>query len=159
MPEKIDLPDGEWAEIRSETTGGDEKFYMVTRDKLIRANGTGKPGYTAPDPENPSVMKEFPAVEPELTAEDTYALLDAIVARLLLSSSVPGLVPWTADVRETTSSGIVRAVDAAVNKAVSEMFAGPKPTRSGTTSASTSGDDADAPRTEPTPEPSVTASG
>jgi hypothetical protein len=153
MPDKIDLGDGDYAEIRTELTGGDQKWYLILRGKLMRENGTAKPAYTEPDPANTARMREVPAVAAELTAEDNIALLDAVLGRLLVSWSLPQGLPWTSGMRDETDLDIMNALDDASLAASRRLMGiGPK-LRSFLTSASTSSTTAPAPRTEPTPEP------
>jgi hypothetical protein len=160
MPEKIDLPDGGWAEFRTELTGGDQKWFYVERDKLMRNNGTGKPARVEPDPGNPAVMLQVPAVPAELTAEDNFTMLDMTAARLLLSWSRPEPLPWTPAMRESVDLDTIDAIDGEVNKAFLRLQGvGPKPATTTPTSSATSPDDADAPPKEPTRKPSGTASG
>jgi hypothetical protein len=157
VPDKIDLPGGGWAEIRTELTGGDQKQYLIKQDELLRSNGTGTPAVTGPDPDNPAVMKTVPAVDPVLTTADNIAMLDEVAGWLILSWSRPEPLPWTPATREALPIEVVEAVDTAMLRA-SRRFLGlpPKQEPSGATSATTSKDDADAPRTAPPAQPSST---
>jgi len=153
MPDKIDLGDGEYAEIRTELTGGDQKWYLILRDKLRRENGTAKPATSGPDPANSAVMLEVPAVPAELLVEDNITLLDAVLGRLLTSSSRFAL-PWTPGMRDETDLDIVTALDEKGLEASNRLVGGgPKRNQSTPTSAPTSSTDASAPQPEQTPEP------
>ena len=160
MPDKIDLPDGGWAEIRTALTGGDEKWFYAERGKLIRANGTGKPARSEPDPDNTAVMKEYPAEPAYLTEDDTFTLFDMLIRRLVASWSLP-YPPgsWSAEIRDAADLDLTQALDEGVGRQMQRLQGmGPKPVRSGGTSAGTSAAGATAPLTVPTPEPSSTAS-
>jgi len=161
MPETIDLPDGHTAEIRVELTGADQRWFLIEREKLIRANGSGSPGKTEPDPDNPAIMKETPAVPADLTMEDNFTLLDMLAAKLLVSSTMPGVVPWTAATRDTMDLDVVDAIDVATIRQRSRLLGtGPKRRKNSAASATTSGaSEAAAPQPAQTPEPSSTPPG
>jgi hypothetical protein len=160
MSDKFDLPGNGWAEIRAELTGGDQKWFFCERDRLVRSNGTARPARSVPDPANTAVMMEIPAVPAELLSEDNFSLLDMLAGRLLISWSRTESLPWTPALREALPLEVVDAVDSEIIKAMRRLQGlGPKPQTSGGTSGSTSRDDAAAPQTGPTPEPSATASG
>lgn len=159
MPEKIDLPDGGWAEIRTALTGGDEKWFYAQRGELMRKNGTGKPARQEPDPDNTAVMKEYPAEPAYLTSDDTFALFDMLIRRLVISWSLPYLPSsWSAEIRDAADLDLTQALDEGIGKQMQRLQGmGPKPGRSGGTSAGTSQAAAAAPPTAPMPEPSSTA--
>jgi hypothetical protein len=166
MPETVDLPGEHHAEIRTDLTGGDQRWFYSERGKLARANGTAKPARTEPDPANPAQMKNYPAEPAYLTEDDNFAMLDALIARLMTSCTIPGIMPWKPLVkdaagnvtelgtRDTADLDLVDAIDAAIGTQMRRLqgIPDPKRARSGGTGGSSSPDDASAPPTEPTPE-------
>jgi hypothetical protein len=122
MPEKIDLPDGGWAEINTSLTGADQKWWNAEVARLEQANGSARPAYTAPDPDNPAQMKNYPAVEAKLTSDDSYTLYDELIARLVTSWSLP-FPPsgWNAERRDETDIDVVNALDAATRPQMRRM--------------------------------------
>jgi hypothetical protein len=137
MPEEIKLGNGDTATIRSDLTYSDRKWWRIEVDKTRRANGTGRPAETKVNPSNPAEMIEVPAVPPELTMEDNIVLVEALTARLLTASSVPGIIPWTPEAAEALSrSHGLEAVDAIEDAVIVQMnrlngVAGPKKASSG----------------------------
>jgi hypothetical protein len=159
MPETIDLGNGHTAEIRTSLTGLDQKEWYIERGRLLRANGTAKAARTAPDPDNTAVMKDYPAEPAWQTEDDTFALLDWLASRLLVSCTMPGILPWTAAVRDSADLDVVNAIDEAVTaQQLRIQGIGPKREKSGADSAGTSPAAAPSPLPAPTPEPSSTAS-
>jgi hypothetical protein len=154
MPERIDLgEDGEWAEIRTEFTGGDQKWYLILRDKLARENGTAKPGQSMPDPANPAVMLNIPPTPAELLPADNMDLLDGVLARFLTSWSLAPALPWSSAMRDVMDlDNVVLPLDGAALKVSRHLLGlGPKPTKSTPTSAGTSSGSAPASPAEDTP--------
>lgn len=159
MPETIELPDGHSAQIRTELTGADERWFLTEREKIMKANGTAKPAVTGPDPDNPAILKTTPAVPASITIEDSFVLFDMTIARLVTSCTMPGVLPWSAAVRDGLDLDVVNALDTAAGLAQRRMQGlGPKRPKTGPTSAASSSASATAPQTEPIPEPSGTAS-
>jgi hypothetical protein len=160
MPETIDLPDGHTAEIRAELTGGDQRWFYSERGKLARANGTAKPARTEPDPANPAQMKNYPAEPAYLLEDDNFTMLDNLIARLMISCTMPGIMPWSASVRDSLDIDAVDAIDGAIGTQMRRLqgIPDPKRARSGATGESISSGTAPAPQTEPTPETSTTPS-
>jgi hypothetical protein len=146
--------------VRTDLTGGDERSYYVERGKLVRNNGTGKPERTGPDPDNPAVMKTFPAEAAYLTEEDNFALFDWLIRRLVISWSLPyPPAEWSAEKRDAEDLDLTHAIDAAVTPYLRWIRGdGPKPAKTGSTSAATSSDTAPALPPMPTQAPSATAS-
>jgi hypothetical protein len=152
--ERIDLPGGESAEIRVSLTGADQRDFFVKRAKLTEANGTGSPARTEPDPGNPAQTRTVPAVPARLTVADNFALYDWMIARLVTSCTMEGVLPWkppvTADdgqvtepgTRDLTDLDVVNALDKAAIEQMNRLLgiAGPKrePASSGAGSATTS---------------------
>jgi hypothetical protein len=149
----LDLGEGDSAEIRDDLTYSDRKWWRILVDKTRRANGTGSPAGTKPDPANPAQMIDVPAVPAELTMEDNIVLVEALTARLLTASTVPGVVPWTPEAAEALSqSHGLEAVDAIEDAVIVQMnrlngTAGPKTGSSGG-SGSTSPDGTPSPLPE-----------
>lgn len=160
MNKEIDLGGGNRAEMRVDLTGGDQKRYLIRRDEMMRENGTAKPAESRPDPANPAVMLDIPAVPAYLTVADNIALLDHVLANLLVSWTLPEQLPWTEDFRETMDLDVVNALDAAA-MSVSRyiMGTGPKPTKTLPTSGDTSSGNAAASPEEPEATTSGTPSG
>ena len=165
MPETINLPGGYTAEIRTELTGADQVAYFTRRDELMQANGTARPAAMEPDPDNPAVMKEVPAVPARLTAADNFAIRDWAAARLLTSSTMPGLLPWRPPSRDDPGTraaldlDVVNPIDEAVDKQQLRMLGiSPKPAPP-STSTTTSPDNAPVSQTALPPPPSATAPG
>lgn len=167
----IYLPEGHTAEIRTDLTGGDQRWFFIQRDKLINASGTGKPARQEPDPANPAVMLDIPAEPAYLDVEGQFTLLDLVAGRLLVSSTMPGVLPWRLPVngpdgvqvapgtRDDLDIDAVNEVDDAVGKQMERLrgvTAGPKPKTNGPTSGATSTESASALPTEPTPATSST---
>jgi hypothetical protein len=166
LPETIDLGNGHTAEMKTELTGTIERDYYSFRDKLLRGNGTGKPARTEPDPDNGANLRVVPAIPPEQTIDDNFALLDWVAGQLLMSSTMEGIVPWKPYVAATETEpakpgtrdlidiDVVHAIDDAVGKQQRRIVGlGPKTKRTSGTSPTTSGSDAPAPLPEQTPEP------
>lgn len=152
MPDRTDLPGGGWAQWRTELTGGDQKWWLIERDKLMRANGTGRPARTEPDPANPAVMREYPAEPAEMTISDHLALLDALIARLMTAWSRPEPLPWTAAMREALPLEVVEAVDGeAIRQRMRLQGIEPPKRASSGGSSETSSPAAAAPPQEPEP--------
>lgn len=156
MPETIPLGNGHEAVIRTELTGGDQKWFLIQSGKLRRANGTGRPARSEPDPDNSAVLKDYPAEPAYLTEEDSFTLFDMLLARLLVSCTMPEVMPWTAEVRDVLDLDVINAIDEPIGEAMNRLrgVAAPKK-KSGDTSATTSPDAAPAP-TDTTPPPSTT---
>lgn len=153
----INLPGGHTARFRTALTGGDQKWFYIERDKLMRANGSGKPASVEPDPANPAALIEVPAVPPSLTVEDNFTMLDRLIGRLMTSWSRPEPLPWTGALRDGLDLEVIDALDNAVAIQMRRLQGiGPK-SRTAPTSATTSGEDAPAPHPAPTAEPSSTA--
>ena len=167
MPETIDLPGGHTAEIRTELNGADQVAYFTRRDELMQANGTARPAVMEPDPDNPAAMKEVPAVPARLTAADNFAIRDWAAARLLTSSTMPGLLPWRPPSRDDPGTraaldlDVVNVIDEALDAQQLRLLGvGPKPAPARpSTSTTTSPDSAPAFQTGPPPPPSATAPG
>lgn len=154
MPERFDLgEEGQWAEIRTELTGGDQKRYLILREKLARENGTARPGETKPDPANPAVMLNVPPTPAELLAEDNIDLLDDVLARFLTAWSLPQTLPWTPAMRDVMDlDNVIQPLDEAALKISRRLLGlGPKQTKSTPTSADTSSESAPASPAEDTP--------
>lgn len=144
--EKIDLGGGEWAEIRTDLTRVDRKWWRRRIDEVRRSNGTAKPAYTGPDPDNPAQLREVPAVEGYITPDDDTMLKDELTAKLLIGWSLPQ--PWSSEYADTWDLDTFDALDDAVIVQMRRLQGlAPKKTTSAT-SASTSPDGAGAPRTE-----------
>ncbi len=168
--ETVPLPDGKSAEIRTSLTGADQRWFFVTRDRLMQANGTGKPARQELDPDNPAVMIDLPAEPAYLTVEDNFRMIDLVAGRLLVSSTRPGIVPWVPPkkgkdgqpdepgTRDTTDLDVVNAIDNALAPLMDRLRGVvPKTRTTGPTSADTSTQSAAAPQAAPTPAPSSTA--
>jgi hypothetical protein len=148
MTEKIDLPGGGWAEIRTALTGGDQKWWFIAVDEAKRGNGTGKPAWTGPDPDNPAVLKDYPAVPAELTTADNFNLYDQLIVRLVTGWSLPFKPSaWSAEKRDTEDLDVINALDTAITAQMRRLQGiVPKPGTSSTTSASSPPDGASAHR-------------
>lgn len=159
--ERCPLPGGFHAEFRVSLTGADQKWFYSQRGRLMRENGTGKPARSEPDPANPAQLKTYPAEPPYLTEDDNFTMFDMLTARLMVSCTMPGLMPWTGEVRDTADLDVVEAIDAAVLTQMRRLQGIPAPKRepSGGTGGSSSPEAADAPQAEPTPETSTTLPG
>lgn len=150
MTDVIPLGNGDSAEIRDDLTYFDRKWWRILVDQRRRGNGTGSPARMEPNPANPAEMTEVPAVPAELTMEDNIALIEALAARLLTGSTVPGIIPWTPEAAEGLSrSHGLDAVDAIEDAVITQMnrlngIAAPGKENSGG-SASTSQDDTPSP--------------
>lgn len=160
MPETIDLGNGHSAEVRTDLTGGDQRWYYSERGKLARANGTAKPARSEPDPANPAQMKNYPAEPAYLLEDDNFAMLDMLISRLMISCTLSGVMPWSAAVRDSLDLDVVDAIDSAIGTQMRRLQGIPDPKRakSGATGESTSSAAAPAPQTEPTPGTSSTPS-
>ena len=143
MPEKVDLGNGDWAEVNTEVGYSDRKWWRIRIAEVKKAKGVAGPQYE-PDPANPAVMREVPGSAVELSMEDNIGLVEDLTARLLVASSVPGLVPWTPEAAEALShSHGLEACDAIENAVIEQMnrlngVAAPKPATNGGGSADTS---------------------
>ena len=158
MPDKIDLPDGGWAQFRTALTGADRKWWRLRIDEVKRTNGTAKPAYHGPDPDNPAVMKDVPAADGYLRTEDDIALVEEVTARLLESWSLPHQLPYTAATGDLLDLDVFNAIEDATLAQVRRLNGLiPKPPRTSGTSATTSGDGAPAPPPVPAEPPSGTA--
>lgn len=164
MPEKIDLGNGDWAEVNTDLGYQDRRWWRIRVDEARRAKGGTGPQFE-PDPANPAVMREVPGSSSELTMADNIGLIEELTARLLTSSSVLGLVPWTPEAAEALShSHGLDACDAIEDAVIVQMnrlngIAAPKPATNGGGSAGTSPDGTPSLLPEPTPGPSSTPAG
>jgi hypothetical protein len=160
MPETVDLPDGHSLVIRTDLTGGDQRWYYSQRGQLARANGTAKPARSEPDPANPAQMKNYPAEPAYLLEDDNFAMLDMLIARLMISCTMPGIMPWSESVRDSLDLDVVDAIDSAIGTQMRRLQGIPDPKRakSGGTGESTSSAAAPALPTEPTQGTSSTPS-
>lgn len=175
--EQVDLGNGQSAEIRTSLTGGDQRDFLAFRAKLAEANGSGSPARSEPDPDNPAMMRTVPAVPARLTVEDNFAVYDWLVDRLVVSCTVPYVLPWRPPAvaedgtvkdpgsRDETDLDVVNALDKAVIEQMNRLLgiAGPKPPTAGARSETTStGGTATEPGpapAEPAQEPSSTPTG
>jgi len=174
MTDTIDLPGGHSAQLRTDLNGGDQRWFLVEREKLILSNGTGKPARQEVDPDNPAVLMSVPAEPAYLTMDDNITMLDMVAGRLLVSATLAGMLPWRLPVRDQAGNitgpgtrdeldlDVVNIVDDALGKQMDRLrgvTAGPKPKPSGPTSASTSTESAPALLTAPIPATSSTPPG
>jgi len=122
MTDEIPIGNGDTVTIRDDLTYFDRKWWRILVDKRRRENGTGKPARTEPNPANTAELIEVPAVPPELTMEDNIALIEALTARLLSGSTVPGIIPWTPEAADALSrSHGLDAVDAVETAVIRQM--------------------------------------
>lgn len=161
MSAKVDLGNGDWAEVNTEVGYADRKWWRIRIAEVKKARGVTGPQYE-PDPANPAVTREVPGSAVELSMEDNLGLVEDLTARLVVASSVPGLVPWTPESAEALShSHGLEACDAIEEAVIEQMnrlngITAPKPATNGAGSADTSpGSTASLPPA-PTPEPSST---
>lgn len=162
MAEVVDLGNGDSAEVRTDLTYADRKWWRIRVDTVRRANGTGKPAETKVNPDNPAEMIDVPAVPAELTMADNIGLVEELTARLVCGSTVPGLCPWTPEAADALSvSHGLEACEAVEDAVITQMnrlngVAAPKPRTTGGGSATGSSDGPQSPLPAPTPEPSTT---
>jgi hypothetical protein len=160
--EVVDLGQGDYAEVNTDIGYQDRRWWRIRVDKVRRAKGAGRGPQMEPDPDNPAVMREVPGSSAEFTMEDNIGLIEELTARLLVASSVPGLVPWTPEKAEELShSHGLEACTAIEDAVIAQMnrlngIAAPKPQTSGGGSGSTSGDASPSPLPAPTPPSSST---
>jgi len=142
MSEKIDLGNGDWAEVNDDLGYADRKWWRIRVANARRAKAAGE------------------AEAPELSMEDNIGLIEELTARLVTGSSIPSLVPWTPDAAEALShSHGLEACDKIEDAVIEQMnrlngVAAPKQQTTGTGSAGTSSDGTPSPHPEPMPEPS-----
>lgn len=166
MNDTIDLGNGHTAELRTGLTGGDQRWFFIERDRLIQGNGTGKPARQELDPDNPSVLLDIPAEPSYLRVEDNFTMIDLVAARLIVSTTMPGIMPWLPPengepgTRDTIDLDVVNAIDNALAGPMDRLRgAAPKRPATGPTSADTSTESAAAPPMVPMPARSSTAPG
>lgn len=163
--EMVDLGNGHKAEFRTSLTGGDQRDFFAFRVKRAEANGTGSPARSEPDPDNPAVMREVPAVPARLLVDDNFAVYDWLIDRLTVSCTMDGILPWKPHVaaadgsvtepgsRDVTDLDVVNALDKAALEQQGRLLGvtGPKqePASSGAESGTTSADATDS--AEPVP--------
>ena len=147
MPEKIDLPNGDWAEVNTDIGYYDRKWWRI---KVAE------------------VRKKAAAAEPdadEVPMADNIALIEELTAKLVTASSIPGLVPWTPEAAEALShSHGLEACTAIEDAVIAQMnrlngIAAPKPQTSGGGSSTGSSDEPLSLLPEETPESSSTPPG
>jgi hypothetical protein len=105
-------------------------------------------------------MKDYPAEPAYQTAEETFALFDLFIRRLVVSWSLPyPPADWSAEKRDAEPLELTKALDEAIGPYLGWIQGtGPKPTTNGATSGTSSADTAPALPPMPTPQPSATAS-
>lgn len=159
MAVKVDLPQGDWAEVNDDLGYLDRKWWRVAVDKAKRAKGGGTGPRLEPDPANPAVMREVPGSAADLTMADNIGLIEQLTARLVVASSVEGLVPCTPDALEALAhSHGLEACDAVEDAVITQMnrlngVTAPKPATSGDGSGTGSSDESPSPLPEQTPGP------
>lgn len=155
--EKIDLGNGEYAELRTDLTRADRRWWQSRVDEVRRSNGTAKPQKMEPDPDNPANLRTIPAEPGYLRPEESMQLTDELTARLLVSWSLPE--PWSPAYADTLDLDMFDALDEAVTIQMNRLNGIAPKKKTSTISTGTSPDPAPAPRTEQTPKRSGTASG
>lgn len=153
MAEKIDLGSGDWAEVNNDLGYNDRRWWRIRLAEVRKAETAARPA------------AEGQESAPDLSMAANLGLIEELTARLVVASSVPGLVPWTPEAAEALShSHGLEACDAIEDAVITQMnrlngVATPKPRTSGGGSGSGSPDAPQSPLQEPTPDPSTTPSG
>jgi len=142
MAEKVDLGNGDWAEVNDDIGYNDRKWWRI---KVAEARKAEAAARTAD-------------AEADLSMAGNIGLIEELTTRLVTSSSVPGLVPWTPDAAEALShSHGLEACDAIEDAVIAQMnrlngVAAPKPQTNGGGSGTGSSDGPQSLPLEPTPE-------
>ena len=150
MPEKISLPNGDWAEVNDDLGYQDRRWWRIRVAEVRKAEAAARPQADGQD------------AAPDLSMAGNIGLVEELTARLVVASSVPGLVPWTPEAAEALShSHGLEACDAIEDAVIAQMnrlngVAAPKPQTNGDGSAPGSSDAPPSPLPGATPEPSST---
>lgn len=152
--EKLDLGNGDWAEVNTDLGYQDRRWWRIRVAEVRKAEAAARP---------PAADGQESA--PDLSMAGNISLIEELTARLVVASSVPGLVPWTPEAAEALShSHGLEACDAIEDAVIGQMnrlngVAAPKPPTSGGGSVSGSSDGQPSPLPDATPEPSSTQPG
>ena len=151
MPDKIDLGDGEWAEVRTgrEVTGEDRDEWLLAIDDARQEKGPAV--QYKPNPENPAEMIEVPG-DRSLSLRDQLKIRDMLTARLVTSWSFPQ--PYSRQARSQMSLAACKKLDAVIEAQAARFTDdGPDPKEATTPiSVTTSRDAGETPQGEPVPE-------
>jgi hypothetical protein len=96
MTTRIDLPDGEWAELKDigQLTGADQDVAFDTWDRLMEGKPQPEP---QPDPANPAVM--LPAPPRRFSNADGREMRDVVLGLAVTAWSFDVPLPYTAESR------------------------------------------------------------
>lgn len=146
MATRIDLPNGQWAEVKGpdDLTGADIDDYEEFLEK-VREDALGPELPPEPDPENPAVMKT-PERKGSFTAVHTHQIRDKILGLAIAAWSFDLPLPYTAESRPVLSGRVCRMLDKAgapagslLNNAEEEIEPDPKPESGSTGTDGSSG--------------------
>ena len=152
MAEKVDLGQGDWAEVNTDIGYNDRRWWRIRLAEVRKAEAAARPAADGQDS------------APDLSMEANLGLIEELTARLVVASSVPGLVPWTPEAAEALShSHGLEACDAIEDAVIAQMnrlngVSAPKPQTSGGGSGSGSSEGQQSLLPEQTPELSTTPS-
>lgn len=159
MPTRIDLPNGQWAELKGpdDLTGADIDAYEEFLER-IREEALGPELPPEPDPENPAVMK-VPERKGKFGVAQTHRIRDEILGLVIEAWSYDLPLPYTAASRTGIGARACRKLDeaggpagAVLNNAEEEIEPDPKP-ESG--SAGTDGSTDTSPENTESPLPDI----
>ena len=157
MTTRVDLPNGQWAEVKDpdDLTGADIDTYEDWLD-AYREEVLGPPPAPEPDPENPAVMRTPPR-RGNFTAAETHRIRDKILEVTVTAWSYGLPLPYTTEARASLPGRACRKLDeaagpagAVLNNAEEEIEPDPKP---GSGSAGTGGSTGTSPENTESPLP------
>jgi hypothetical protein len=154
---RVDLPDGQWADIRdvSTLTGADQDEYQDAVDEALRARQRQADAEAAAAPANPAMMPD-PAdgtARPRagLANADVRGLRDLVMGKMITAWSFPLDLPYTTASRSSLPVYACNALQDAVTPHVGALNGeGPKQ-ETGPGSATTSPGTSSSPLPEPPP--------
>lgn len=146
MATRIDLPNGQWAEVKGpdDLTGADIDDYEEFLEK-VREDALGPELPPEPDPENPAVMKT-PERKGKWKVAHTHRTRDEILRIAITAWSYDLPLPYSAEVRGDLGARACRKLDEAggpagalLNNAEEEVEPDPKPESDSTGTDGSSG--------------------
>ena len=157
MPTRIDLPGGQWAELKGpdDLTGADIDAYEEFLER-VREDALGPELPPEPDPENPAQMRT-PERKGKWRVAHTHQTRDEILRILITAWSYDLPLPYSAESRAALPGTACRKLDeaggpagAVLNNAEEEIEPDPKP---GSGSAGTGGSTGTSPENTESPLP------